>query len=476
MQRIFNKETTKYIGKKVKVCGWVVAVRSHGKIVFVDLRDRSGCLQVVFATDKKARKQESKKADMDKLAQELRPEWVIEVIGVVNKRPEKMINPEMVTGQIELQAEALKILNRAKTPPFELGGDSRQIDEEIRLRYRYLDLRTQRMQKNLILRHKVVQFIRNFMDKQGFIEIETPLLTKSTPEGARDFIVPSRLQPGKFYALPQSPQQYKQLLMVAGIERYFQIAKCLRDEDPRADRQAEFTQLDIEMSFVKSEDVMNLTEELFIKLVKELCPLKKIQKIPFPRFTYKEAVAKYQTDRPDLRQDKKDQNVLAFCWIVDFPFFEETDDGKWTFTHNPFSAAKPEFIEDLLQKRNLKNILTTQYDIVLNGSEVAGGSIRNHQPEALEAVFAILGYQKKEIQAQFGHMLRAFQYGAPPHGGIALGLDRLVMLLAGESSIREVIAFPKTGDGRCLMMDIPSPVTKGQLDELHIRTIKLKDN
>jgi aspartyl-tRNA synthetase len=330
----------------------------------------------------------------------------------------------------------------------------------------------ERLKNNLIVRHKVIKFIRDFLDKEGFVEIETPILTKSTPEGARDYIVPSRQEPGRFYALPQSPQQYKQLLMVAGIEKYFQIAKCLRDEDPRGDRQPEFTQLDLEASFISQEDIMDITERLLILIVQNLFPSKKIQEIPFPRISYKDAMAKYNSDKPDIRKDKSNKDLLAFCWIVDFPFFEKNDEGKWTFTHNPFSAAKPEFDEDLLDKKNIENILTSQYDVVLNGFEIGGGSIRNHRPEALEKVFEIMGYKKEVIQEKFGHMMKAFEYGAPPHGGIAWGLDRVFALLFGEPNIREVIAFPKTGDGRDFMMDAPSEVDKKQLKELHISIVK----
>jgi aspartyl-tRNA synthetase len=337
------------------------------------------------------------------------------------------------------------------------------------MKYRYLDLRRPRMQKNLDLRHKIIKFIRDFLSSQKFIEIETPILTKSTPEGARDYVVPSRLYPGKFFALPQSPQQYKQLLMVAGIERYFQIARCFRDEDTRGDRQPEFTQLDLEMSFVEREDVMELNEKLLIEIVKTCTPWKKIQQIPFPRLTYREVMEKYGTDRPDLREDKNDPDLLAFCWVIDFPFFEKTDDGKWTFTHNPFSAPKPEFMEMLLKKENIGDILTSQYDVVLNGFEIGGGSIRNHTPQALWKVFEIMGFDDERIKKNFGHMIEALSFGAPPHGGIAWGLDRVVALLSGEPNIREVIAFPKTGDARDLMMDAPSVLEKEQLDELMIQ-------
>ncbi|MDP4001590.1 MAG: amino acid--tRNA ligase-related protein, partial [bacterium] len=290
-----------------------------------------------------------------------------------------------------------------------------------------------------------------------------------------DYVVPSRLYSGSFYALPQSPQQYKQLLMVAGLEKYFQIARCFRDEDTRGDRQPEFTQLDLEMSFVEREDVIRLNEELLISIVKNLYPEKKIQEIPFPRFSYKEAIEKYGTDKPDLRDDKDDPNLLAFCWVIDFPFFEKTNDqpaGGWTFTHNPFSAPKPEFMDDLLKMENIGDILTTQYDVALNGSEIGGGSIRNHTPEGLKAVFKIMGFSEERINQNFGHMLEAFSFGAPPHGGIAWGLDRLITLLNNEPNIREVIAFPKTGDARDLMMDSPSPLDQKQLKELHIKIEK----
>ena len=454
MERVINSDTTKYLGKQVKVCGWVNSIRSHGKIVFIDLRDMSGIVQLVATSD---------------IAKEIRPEWVIEIIGKVSNRPSNMVNPKIETGKIEISIENLKVLSKAKTLPFSIEHDGYEISEEKRMKYRYLDLRRDRMKRNMIERQRTIQFIRDFLEKDSFIEIETPILTKSTPEGARDFVVPSRLQQGKFYALPQSPQQYKQLLQIAGFERYFQIARCLRDEDPRGDRQPEHTQLDLEMSFVEQKDVMRLIENLFITLVKKLYPEKKIQEIPFPRFTYEKAMKKYNTDRPDLRKNKNNPDLLAFCWVIDFPFFEKDDKNKWTFTHNPFSAPRPEFMQALLKKKNINNILTSQYDIVLNGSEIGGGSIRNHESEALETVFEIIGYKKKDIKDKFGHMLRAFQYGTPPHGGIACGLDRFLAMMLGEKSIREVIAFPKTGDSRDLMMDAPSEISEEQLKELKIK-------
>ncbi|MEK7169638.1 MAG: amino acid--tRNA ligase-related protein, partial [Patescibacteria group bacterium] len=407
-------------------------------------------------------------------AETLRSEWVVKIKGKVGKRPAGMENPKIPSGYHEVPAESLEIISEAKTPPFDVTSDGLDINEEVRMKYRYLDLRRSRLQKNIRHRHRIIKFIRDYLDGEEFIEVETPILTKSTPEGARDYLVPSRLYEGKFYALPQSPQQYKQLLMVAGLERYFQIARCFRDEDTRGDRQPEFTQLDLEMSFVEREDVMELNEKLLIELIGKLYPEKKIQEIPFPCLSYKEAKEKYGTDRPDLRDDKNNLNLLAFCWVIDFPFFEKTDNGDWTFTHNPFSAPKPEFMKDLMDKKNIPEILTTQYDIVLNGWEIGGGSIRNHTPEALEKVFEIMGFESARIKSNFGHMLEALGFGAPPHGGIAWGLDRFAMILENEPNIREVIAFPKTGDGRDLMMDGPSDVSEEQLKELRIKIDKKK--
>ena len=465
MQRFLVKDAAKHIGETVKVQGWVNTVRSHGRVLFIDIRDMSSAMQCVFVPSQQETYEKAK---------ELRPEYVIEIVGQIIKRPENMVNENIETGKVEMAVQSLDILVKAETLPLSIEESGYEIGEETRMKYRFLDLRRARLKRNFIVRHKVTNFIRNFFTNEGFIEIETPMLTKSTPEGARDFVVPSRIHPGKFYALPQSPQQYKQLLMVAGFEKYFQIARCLRDEDPRGDRQAEHTQIDAEMSFIEREDFMELYERMLINLVKFLFPEKKIQEIPFPRISYQEAIQKYKTDRPDLRNDKEDKNLLAFCWVIDFPFFEKTDEGGWTFTHNPFSAPKPEFMADLLAKKNIGQIITTQYDIALNGWEIGGGSIRNHNPEALEKVFEIMGYEKEEIYHKFGHMINAFKYGAPPHGGIGSGLDRIVALLLNEPNIREVIAFPKTGDGRDLMMDFPSEISKEQLEELHIHTDKEK--
>ncbi len=465
MKRIFNIEANNNIGKSIKVAGWVNSIRSHGKIIFLDLRDWSGILQSVSLPDNK---------EAYEVAKRLKPEWVIEVKGKVNKRPEKMVNPKLKTGEVELLIEEIKILSEAKTLPFSIEGDGYEIGEEKRMKYRYLDLRRERLKNNLIKRQEVIYFMRSFLREKGFIEVETPILTKSTPEGARDFIIPSRLQPGKFYALPQSPQQYKQLLQVAGIERYFQIARCFRDEDPRADRQAEFTQLDIEASFVEQEDILELVEDLYINLVQKLFPEKEIKEIPFPRLSYQEVMEKYKTDKPDLRKDKNNSNELAFAFVVDFPMFEwKEEENRWDAVHHPFTRPQTENIKEI--KENPSQVLAYQYDFVLNGYEIGGGSLRSYKPEILEAVFEVMGHQKSEIWQKFGHLLESFEYGVPPHGGIAPGIDRFLAILFNEPNIREVIAFPKTGDNRDLMMDAPSEVSEKQLKELRIKVEKPKE-
>jgi len=471
-------DTKDQVGQEVELYGWVGNRRDHGKLIFIDLRDRTGVVQVVF-TPHQADPLTAKNGgglgagqapSLYDIAQRLRTEWVVRIRGKINERPEKMVNPELPTGKIEIEPLELEILNEAVTPAIAVDTDGYEIGEESRMKYRYLDLRRERLARNLSNRHRVMQFIRNWLDDNKFTEVETPVLTKSTPEGARDYVVPSRLYPGKFYALPQSPQQYKQLLMAAGVEKYFQFARCFRDEDTRGDRQPEFTQLDLEMSFVEREDVMALNEELLITLVEKLYPEKKIQEVPFPRLSYKEAMEKYDTDRPDLRKDKDDKDLLAFCWVIDFPFFEKNKGGAWTFTHNPFSAPMPEHKDELLDGENLENILTSQYDVTLNGLEIGGGSIRSHESKVLRKVFEIIGID--EIENNFGHMLQALDSGTPPHGGIAWGFDRLMSVLQNEPNIREVIAFPKTGDARDLMMNSPSELDKKQLKELHIKTEK----
>lgn len=456
--RTLISDTPKHVSETVTLQGWVQARRDHGKLIFIDLRDRTGFFQLVFLPKDK---------ELYDRASQLRNEWVIEVGGIVAKRPEGMQNAEIATGTVEMAVNTLTVLNEAKTLPFAIDTDGYEIDEEVRLNYRYLDLRRPRLQKNMKLRSRFVDLIRQFLFSKGFTEIETPMLTKSTPEGSRDFVVPSRLHPGKFFALPQSPQQYKQLLMTAGFERYFQIARCVRDEDLRADRGFEHTQIDFEMSFATREDVMALDEEMITTVVESLGFT--IKQKPFPVVTHREAMKKYGVDKFDLRDEiDKEKGVLAFAWVVDFPFFEKDSDGTWTFTHNPFSHPKPEHVDWLLNGECIGEILTTQYDLVCNGYEVGGGSMRAHKPELLNAVFKILGHSDDAIEKQFGHMLTAFSHGTPPHGGLAHGVERLLMTLVGETQLREVQAFPQTSSGRTSVMNAPSELEKRQLQEVHI--------
>jgi aspartyl-tRNA synthetase len=572
-----------HIGQQVTLAGWVHRRRDHGGVTFLDLRDRYGLVQVTLNPD-------LPKASLD-TATGIRFEWVLQIEGVVQKRPMGMENAKMGTGEIEVIAREVKVLNPAKTLPFMVSGDNDLPDENMRLKYRYLDLRRERMSHNLILRHKVVKFMRDYLDKRHFIEIETPILFKATPEGARDYLVPSRMYPGQFYALPQSPQQLKQLLMVAGMDRYFQIARCFRDEDLRGDRQPEFTQLDLEMSFVRRDDVLALVEGLYTEMLPEVAPHKKLLASPWPRFSYAEIVDKYGTDKPDLRfgmqlidvsdifansdfrvfqsaietggvikcivaagcaeysrkevdaltesarglgakglatlavtgegvkgtaakfvkaeeveavksrvgaqagdlilfaadsravvnkvlgglrvifRDKlelADENLMAFAWVVDFPMFAWNEEAKkWDAEHHPFTMPQ---LDDLPKfETDPGDILSDAYDMVCNGYEMASGSIRIHRSDIQLKVFQLLGLSGDEIEQKFGHMLEAFEYGAPPHGGMAPGIDRLVMLLADEPNIREVIAFPKNQTGRDVMADAPSEVDPKQLKELHIQ-------
>jgi len=440
------------VGKEVTLCGWVARRRDHGKLIFIDIRDRSGFTQIVFIP------QESQGAYQK--AQGLRSEFVISIKGKVNPRPQGTVNARLPSGEIEVVVTELKVLNPSLSLPFEIEEDS-NIAEETRLKYRYLDLRRRKALENLILRSKLYKLMRNFLDARGFIECETPILTKSTPEGARDYLVPSRFNPGEFYALPQSPQLFKQILMVAGIERYYQIAKCFRDEDLRADRQPEFTQLDLEMSFVDEEDIFALAELLMQAVLKELKGIDIT--IPFQRISYAEAQKRYGSDKPDLR--KETGSEFSFCWVVDFPLLKyNAEEKRWESEHHPFTAPAETDL-DILEKSPEK-VKSRSYDLVLNGMEIGSGSVRIHDQKLQERIFKLIGIEKEEAYRRFGFLLEAFQFGAPPHAGIALGLDRLLAIFTQEPSIRQVIAFPKTSAGSCPLTGAPSPVDEKQLKEL----------
>ena len=448
--------TKEDINKEVVLCGWVDSRRDHGKLIFIDIRDRYGITQVIFLPKPHTETYEK--------AKKLRNEDVIRLKGLVNPRPKKTENPKISTGLVEVCAEELDIFSGSGDLPFNIEDDI-EAGEEIRLTYRYLDLRRKSMRQNLILRHKLNHAFRNFLSNQGFLEIETPFLTRSTPEGARDYLVPSRLNPNKFYALPQSPQLFKQILMVSGMDRYYQIVRCFRDEDLRKDRQPEFTQLDMEMSFVEEEDILSLMEEMFATVFSQA--LGKEIKTPFLRIPYKEAIAKYNSDKPDIGEGD-----FRFLWVTDFPLFEMNENEKrWQTCHHPFTSPCQQDIP-LLDGKDLSKIRSRSYDLVLNGEEIGSGSIRIHSPQIQKKIFKILGISEEAAEKKFGFLLDAFKYGVPPHGGVAFGLDRLYAIICGCESIRDVIAFPKTQKGSCIMSDAPSYVDEDQLAELNIKLVE----
>jgi len=464
MQRTYIEDLATKVGQEALIRGYVDVRRDQGKLIFFDFRDMTGTVQGVILPNAK---------EAHEVGSRLRTEWVVEVRGKVNQRPEKNVQKDRQNGGIELEILSITVLNEAQTPPFDIHSDGREISEDVRLKYRYLDLRRPRMQKNIRLRSELVDKIRQFLFKQKFTEIETPYFTSTTPEGSRDFIVPSRMYPGKFFALPQSPQQYKQLLMSASFEKYFQIARCFRDEDLRADRGFEHTQIDMELSFVTKEDIMRLDEEMITSAFESMGY--KLKEKPFPRFTYTEAMKRFGADKFDLRTEEDKKNgVLAFAWVVDFPFFEKDKEGNWTFTHNPFSMPAPENLEWHLAGTHTGEITTQQYDLVCNGFETGGGSVRAHKPDILRATFKTMGYADEQIDRDFGHMLSAFAFGTPPHGGIAHGIERLMMIMTGENELREVQSFPQTSSGRTAVMEAPSDVSEAQLKELGIELRKKK--
>jgi len=443
------------IGKEVTVCGWVDTRRDHGKLIFIDIRDRWGKLQVVFTPKPHTETYE--------IAKKLRNEDVIRLTADVNERPKGTINPKIPTGKVELFGKELEILSAAQDLPFPIEDDI-EAGEETRFLHRYLDLRRPNVFNKFVLRHKCNQAFRSFLNDGEFLEIETPFLTKSTPEGARDFLVPSRLTQNAFYALPQSPQLFKQLLMVAGAEKYYQIVRCFRDEDLRKDRQPEFSQLDMEMSFVQEEDVFTLTENMFAFVFKKALDID--LPIPFPRLSYADAMEKHGRDNPDVGEGD-----WRFVWIVDFPLFEHNElEGRWQSQHHPFTSPHPEDIDKL--DKDLATVRARSYDLVLNGQEIASGSVRIHSSQLQEKIFRLIGISEKEAQERFGFFLRAFQYGVPPHAGIAFGLDRLYAILTGSESIRDVIAFPKTQKGMCLLTGAPGDVSAAQLEELCLEKIE----
>ncbi|MBI3324161.1 MAG: aspartate--tRNA ligase [Candidatus Omnitrophica bacterium] len=445
-----------HVGQTVTLCGWLHRRRDHGGLSFIDVRDRSGLAQVVFnaKTD----------AALHEQAKSLGPEYVLAVTGTVRRRPKGTENPKLPSGLVEVGATSVAVLNPATPPPFEIDGQG-EVSEDVRMQWRYLDLRRPAAQQRLMLRHRIIQRIRQTLNELGFIDVETPILTKSTPEGARDYLVPSRVSPGRFFALPQSPQLFKQLLMVAGFERYYQIARCFRDEDLRADRQPEFTQLDLEMSFVDEEEVFGVIEQMIARVFRD--ELRIDLTTPFPRLSHRQARERHHTDKPDLRTP---QQPWAFCWVVEFPLFHWDPEAKrWDAEHHPFTAPHPDDVG--LLAADPGKARARAYDLVLNGTELGSGSIRIHQAPLQRDVFKVLGLSEALVQERFGFLLQAFAYGAPPHGGFAVGLDRLVALITQAESIRDVIAFPKTAKAICPLTNAPSEATEAQLKELHLKIV-----
>ena len=447
------------IGQTVTLCGWLHRRRDHGGLSFFDLRDRSGLAQIVFHV--------KTNPTLHQQAKGFGPEFVLQITGSVRARPKGMENPKLPSGMVEISATNVVVLNQATPPPFEID-DQADVSEDVRMQWRYLDLRRPVSQQKLILRYRLIHQIRETLHRLEFVEVETPVLTKSTPEGARDYLVPSRVNPGRFFALPQSPQLFKQLLMVAGLERYFQVARCFRDEDLRADRQPEVTQLDLEMSFINEEDVFSVIEQVIAEAFQRVLQIQ--LSVPFPRLTYRDAQANYQSDKPNLRTET---NPWAFCWITEFPLFHwNAETKRWDAEHHPFTAPHP---EDLgLLEGDPGKVRSRAYDLVLNGVELGSGSIRIHQDAMQQAMFKILGLDESTVQERFGFLLQAFRYGAPPHGGFAFGLDRLVALATQAPSIREVIAFPKTQRAVDPVTDAPSNVTDEQLKELGIAIVQTR--
>ncbi|MEI7819141.1 MAG: amino acid--tRNA ligase-related protein [bacterium] len=453
---------TQKIDETVTIEGWVNRMRTHPNVVFMDIRDTSAVLQTA--------------GDPAVLPDDIGLEDLLEITGKIVKRGERFVNADQPLGEIELQITEVKIVSKSPIPPFALNVSTADIDEALRLKYRYLDLRSERMRDNIILRHKLSQAFRAYFNDNDFIEVETPVLTKGTPEGAREFVVPSRLYHGKGYVLPQSPQQFKQLLMMSGIEKYYQFARCFRDEDSRKDRQPEFTQIDVEMSFVDHTDVMHILESAVRQVIEQVAPGKKMPEGAFPIMTHAEAMSKYDSDKPDVRKNPEDPDELAFLWVIDFPMFERDEDtGKLNAMHHPFTMPDIKDISELDQSEDkLLALKTNAYDLVLNGYEIAGGSIRISSAELQHKILEVLGVDEEDIKARFGHLLEALTFSPPPHGGFALGFDRLVAVLANESSIREVMAFPKTGESKDLMMGAPSEMPDAVLKNVGMKSVDIK--